>query len=168
MPINYFKQSSRDIGSFKTDPNLVELGPKMLEANARLARNISQEIAFNPYPKHMNVTPRDKAGKALIEKVNVTKDELDRMHKTFFVSDRPEQDDAFVAKFTKHMYDQFHKKSSTLADMGSDPFKLSKEEMFKMKNEAKYSSKFVGPCFDMGSRPDWNYNEYHGGDMPIG
>jgi len=35
----------------------------------------------------------------------------------------------------------------------------------QMKNEAKYSSKFVGPCFDMGSRPNYNYNEYHGGTV---
>ncbi|GMI17933.1 hypothetical protein TrLO_g10572 [Triparma laevis f. longispina] len=165
IPIDYFKQTSREVGSYKTDPNLVELGPKMLEANAVLARNIKQEIDFNPYPKHFNVTPRDSSGKPKYEKVNISKKELERMHKTFFVSDRPAQDDEFVRKFTKHMYDQFHKKMSTLAMTGDDPFKLSKEEMFKMKNEAKYSSKFVGPCFDMGHRPNYNYDEFHGGSQ---
>ncbi|GMH71069.1 hypothetical protein TrRE_jg11124 [Triparma retinervis] len=165
IPIDYFKQTSREVGAFKTDPNLVELGPKMLAANARLAKNIKEEIAFNPYPKHLQMTPRDSAGKDLVKKVNISKEELEKMHKTFFTSELPEQDDEFVRKFTKHMYDQVHKKLDTIYDMGNDPFKLTAEEMFKKKNEAKYSSKFVGPCFDMGSRPDWNYNEYHGGTV---
>ncbi|GMH72177.1 hypothetical protein TrST_g776 [Triparma strigata] len=165
IPIDYFKQTSRDVGSFKTDPNLVELGPKMLEANAVLARNIKQEIDFNPYPKHFNITPRDNSGKPKYQKIAISDKELERMHKTFFVSERPAEDDGgeFFRKFTRHMYDQFHKKMSTLDMTGDDPFKKSKEEMFKMKNEAKYSSKFVGPCFDMGHRPNYNYDEFHGG-----
>jgi len=164
IPIDYFKQSSRDIGSFKTDPTLVELGPMMLAANARLAENIKAEIAHNPYPKHLNMTPRNSKGAKLpFPRVPIEDHEVDKLHSKFFVSEKPEQDEEFVRKFTKHMYAQFHKRFSTLEDMGNDPFKKSKEEMFRMKNEAKYSSKFVGPCFDMGSRPNWNYNEYHGG-----
>jgi len=54
------------------------------------------------------------------------------MHSKFFISERPEQDDVFVAKFTKHMYSQDHKKQKTLHMMGNDPFKKSKEEMFKV------------------------------------
>ena len=125
----------------------------------------SSQIAFNPYPKHLHLTPRDSAGNDLVKKVSISKEELEKMHKTFFTSELPEQDDEFVRKFTKHMYDQVHKKLDTIYDMGNDPFKLTAEEMFKKKNEAKYSSKFVGPCFDMGSRPNWNYNEYHGGTV---
>jgi hypothetical protein len=47
IPIDYFKQTSREVGAFKTDPNLVELGPKMLAANARLAKNIKEEVRMS-------------------------------------------------------------------------------------------------------------------------
>jgi len=153
-----------DIGAFKTDPNLVELGPSMLAANARLALNISEQMSFNPYPKHLSVTPRDAAGNPLIEKRVISNQEAEKMEKQFFVSERPmlDRDAEFTAKFTRHMYSQEHKRMAELGDAGDDPFKLSKEEMFKMKNAAKYSSKFVGPCMDMGNRPNWAYNELHG------
>ena len=137
----------------------------MLAANARLAENIKAEIAHNPYPHHLNMTPRDKGGARVrnYPRIPIRDDEVNAMHSKFFVSEKPEQDEDFKRKFTKHMYAQFHKELKTLKEMGNDPFKKTKEEMFKMKNEAKYSSKFVGPCMDMGSRPNWNYNEYHGG-----
>jgi hypothetical protein len=164
IPIDYFKQSSRDIGAFKTDPNLTELGPKMMLANHDLAATIATQMSFNPYPHHLSVTPRDSAGRALVKKKDVSNNDIEKMCETIFVSERPllDRDEDFTSKFTKHFYSQQHKQTATLADAGQDPFKLSAEEMFKMKNEAKYSSKFVGPCMDMGHRPDWAYNELHG------
>ena len=128
VPIDYFKQSSRDIGAFKTDPTLVELGPMMLAANARLAENIKAEIAHNPYPHHLNMTPRDKSGaRVAYPRVPIHDHEVNKMHSKFFVSEKPEQDEEFVKKFTKHMYAQFHKKQKTLEMMGNDPFKKSKD-----------------------------------------
>ncbi|GMI38263.1 hypothetical protein TeGR_g4276 [Tetraparma gracilis] len=171
IPIDYFKQSSREWGAFKTDPNLVELGPRMLEANARLANNIKEQISFNPYPHHLSLTPRNSAGEPLVEKKVIDREDAKKMLLKMLASERPmlDRDEEFTAKFTRHMYSQEHKKMSTLQQAGKDPFKLSAEEMFAMKNEAKYKSKFVGPCMDMGHKPNWNYNEYHGaktGEQP--
>jgi hypothetical protein len=201
IPIDYFKQSSREWGAFKTDPNLVELGPRMLEANARLANNIKEQISFNPYPHHLSLTPRNSAGEPLVKKKAIDREDAKKMLLKMLASERPmlDRDEEFTAKFTRHMYvpatppstrwqfhslsfcapslarslarrySQEHKKMSTLQQAGKDPFKLSAEEMFVMKNEAKYKSKFVGPCMDMGHKPNWNYNEYHGaktGEQP--
>lgn len=106
IPIDYFKQSSREWGAFKTDPNLVELGPRMLEANARLANNIKEQISFNPYPHHLSLTPRNSAGEPLVEKKVIDREDAKKMLLKMLASERPmlDRDEEFTAKFTRHMY----------------------------------------------------------------
>jgi hypothetical protein len=160
--INYFTQASKDVGSFKTDPTLSELAPAMLISNARLAANIKAELKFNPYPQHLNMSPRDKEGKVVpIKRKDIKDSELKDLMGVFFTSEKKAEDKEFGEKFSKKLYEQWHKKIATLADVGDDPFKLSKEDMFKKNNDLKYVSKHVAPCFDMGAKMNWNYNEFH-------